>query len=27
MENAILTYIKDHKGIDYKKQVKSEDKK
>ena len=27
MENAILTYIKDHKGIDYKKQVKNEDKK
>ncbi len=27
MENAILTYIKDHKGIDYKKQVKSKDKK
>ena len=27
MENAILTYIKDHKNIDFKKQVKQKPKK
>ena len=27
MENAILTYIKEHKGIDYKKQLKKKSKK
>ena len=26
MENAILTYIKDHKNIDYKKQLKQKPK-